>query len=105
GLSIQHAGECFQHANTMVSKYFKKILIALSSPLFYMTYVHLLSADELTPAIVYNNPWFYLFFGHAIGAVDSSHIAAAPPSDKCNASRNRKGGVGVWVIVSIIRTS
>ena len=69
------------------------MLIAFSSPPFYTTYVYLPGADEPPPSCISNNPRYYPFFAHALGACDGSHIAVAPSADDHGASRNRKGGL------------
>ncbi|KAJ7081525.1 hypothetical protein C8R44DRAFT_527075, partial [Mycena epipterygia] len=38
GLSIRHVGERFQRSNETISKYFRRVLIAVSSPPFYTRY-------------------------------------------------------------------
>ncbi|THV04200.1 hypothetical protein K435DRAFT_577361, partial [Dendrothele bispora CBS 962.96] len=38
GLNIRHTGERFQRSNETISKYFCRILNALSSPPFYTIY-------------------------------------------------------------------
>ena len=49
GLSIQHTGECFQHSNDTISKYFQKMLVIFSSAPFYTTYITL--PDTNTPPL------------------------------------------------------
>ncbi|EIW59828.1 uncharacterized protein TRAVEDRAFT_100853, partial [Trametes versicolor FP-101664 SS1] len=90
GLFVRHIGERFQRANGTITKYFKKMLLAFSSPPFYTTYVHLPEEHEPTPTPIYNDPRYHPFLDHALGAADGSHIATAPPSEERSASRNRK---------------
>ena len=45
GLTICHTGKHFQHSNSMISKFFQKILFIFSSAPFYTTYITLLNAD------------------------------------------------------------
>ena len=68
------------HIDVYAFRYFKKMLIALSLPPFYTKYVRLPSSSDPTPSTIYNNPRFYPFFAHALGALDGSHIATTPPS-------------------------
>ncbi|KAF9235881.1 hypothetical protein BU15DRAFT_27613, partial [Melanogaster broomeanus] len=89
GLTIRHVGERFQRSNETISRYFRKMLRAFSSRPFYTTYVHLPDADEIHPKI-HDNPRFWPFFKDAIGALDGSHIHAAPTAFERAAYRNRK---------------
>ncbi|KAJ8522016.1 hypothetical protein ONZ45_g1366 [Pleurotus djamor] len=93
GLSIRHVGERFQHSNDTISKYFRQVLLAVSSPPFYTKYVYLPSADSTVPIPIYENPKWYPFFDGAIGAMDGSHFAACPSAADRHAVRNRKGGL------------
>ncbi|THU79228.1 hypothetical protein K435DRAFT_558359, partial [Dendrothele bispora CBS 962.96] len=38
GLSVRHVGEWFQHSNATITRYFREILFAVSSPSFYNQY-------------------------------------------------------------------
>jgi hypothetical protein len=96
GLSVRHLGERFQWSNDTISQwvnlktkkhilslyfsYFRLILIFLSSPPFYMTYVRLPTVDDPYPPEILNNPKFWPFFWDAIGALDRTHISASPPA-------------------------
>ncbi|KAL1944221.1 hypothetical protein VTO73DRAFT_3406 [Trametes versicolor] len=93
GLSTRHVGERFQRANATITKYFKKMLIALSSPPFYTSYVRLPEETEPVPERIYYDPRYHPFFEHVLGAGDGSHITTAPSAEERGASRNRKGGV------------
>ncbi|KIJ11764.1 hypothetical protein PAXINDRAFT_36559, partial [Paxillus involutus ATCC 200175] len=75
GLTIRHIGERFQRSNETISKYFKKMLDAFSTPGIYTKYVHLPHASEPTPAKISNDPKYMPFFKDAIGAIDGTHIA------------------------------
>ncbi|KAJ7101207.1 hypothetical protein C8R44DRAFT_577535, partial [Mycena epipterygia] len=90
GLSIRHVGERFQRSNETISKYFRRVLIAVSSPPFYMRYVRLPSADDPTPDSILHNPKLFPFFRDAIGSMDGTHINSAPSAADRHASRNRK---------------
>ncbi|KAK0235161.1 hypothetical protein EDD85DRAFT_741641, partial [Armillaria nabsnona] len=89
GLSVHHVGERFQHSNETISRYFKTILFALSSPNFYRKYVHLPLPDS-TPAFIHSNPEFWPFFAGALGAIDGTHITCFPSTLECHAARNCK---------------
>ncbi|KIK26883.1 hypothetical protein PISMIDRAFT_43094, partial [Pisolithus microcarpus 441] len=89
GLSVRHVGERFQRSNEMVSQYFCKILFIFSSSPFYSTFVWLPAADDVQQKIM-GNSRFYPYFKDAIGAIDGSHICAAPAVEDCPAYRNRK---------------
>ncbi|KIK17385.1 hypothetical protein PISMIDRAFT_85088, partial [Pisolithus microcarpus 441] len=89
GLSIRHVGERFQRSNETVSRYFRKILFIFSSSPFYSTFVWLPAADDVQEKIM-GNSRFRPYFKDAIGAIDGSHIRAAPAVEDCPAYRNRK---------------
>lgn len=63
------------------------------SPPFYTTYVHLPEPQDPIPSEILNNPKFFPYFKDALGAIDGSHIAIAPPAAQRAAFRNRKGFV------------
>ncbi|KAJ7718236.1 hypothetical protein B0H16DRAFT_1217627, partial [Mycena metata] len=90
GLSIRHVGERFQRSNETISKYFRRVLIAVSSPPFYTQYVRLPSARDPIPESIRSNPKFFPFFKDAIGSMDGTHINCAPSAADRQASRNRK---------------
>ena len=69
------------------------MLWIFSSPPFYMNHVRLPTADDPVPSRIRNNPKFWPFFEHVIGAVDGSHIPCAPPAKLRASYRNRKGFV------------
>ncbi|KAJ7321923.1 hypothetical protein DFH08DRAFT_618396, partial [Mycena albidolilacea] len=90
GMSIRHIGERFQWSNETISKYFRRVLIALSSPLFYTHYVRLPCVGDPVPEAIAHDPRFFPFFEDAIGSMDGTHIDSAPPAADRQASRNRK---------------
>lgn len=66
--------------------------IIFSSAPFYTKYVHMPADDEIHTKIR-TNPRFWPFFKDAIGALDGSHIHAAPSAQQRGMYRNRKGFV------------
>ncbi|KAJ7227007.1 hypothetical protein GGX14DRAFT_305495, partial [Mycena pura] len=90
GLSVRHVGERFQRSNETISKYFRRILLAVSTAPFYTTYVHLPLATDPVSDYIRNNPKFYPFFGDALGSMDGTHINCAPSAEDRQACRNRK---------------
>jgi len=106
GLTIRHAGERFQrwnetvlryvnspldlHVRLISSGYFCKMVIIFSSAPFYTSYVHM-PAPDADQTEMHNNPRFFPYFKNVIGALDGSHIHAAPASRDRAAFRNRKG--------------
>lgn len=66
------------------------MLFFFSEGEFYNKYVALPGEDEPIPRKIRRNPKFKHFEG-AIGALDGSHIACAPPADIRPIYRNRKG--------------
>ena len=73
------------------SRYFCKILLALSSNQFYTNYVFLPDTADPTPLEIHNNPCFYPYFRNALDAIDGTHIACSPSARECAASHDRKG--------------
>ncbi|KAJ6457748.1 hypothetical protein C8R47DRAFT_920300, partial [Mycena vitilis] len=90
GLSIRHVGERFQRSNETISKYFRRILFALSGPPFYPKYVRLPSVGDPVPDSILHNPKFFPFFRNTLGSMDGTHINSAPSAADRHASRNRK---------------
>lgn len=68
------------------------MLVIFSSPPFYTAYIQLPSGESVSHKIRHN-PKFWPFFQDAIGAIDGSHIHAAPPAFVRPNYRNRKGFV------------
>ncbi|KIJ11458.1 hypothetical protein PAXINDRAFT_37254, partial [Paxillus involutus ATCC 200175] len=89
GLTVRHVGERFQRSNDTISWYFRKMTIIFSSAPFYTKYVHMPADDEIHTKIC-TNPRFWPFFKDAIGALDGSHIHAAPSAQQRGMYRNRK---------------
>ena len=74
----------------MYCSYFKNTLNILSSLPFYTKYITF-PTGETIPLKIRQNPKFFPFFQHAIGAVDGSHIPIFPPAYMRSVYRNRKG--------------
>ncbi|KIN97793.1 hypothetical protein M404DRAFT_159553 [Pisolithus tinctorius Marx 270] len=77
GLTIGHVGECFQWSNEIISWYFHKMLFISSSSPFYSTYIKMPGAGDVQPKIR-GDKRFWPYFKDVIGALDGSHIHAAP---------------------------
>ncbi|KIK93615.1 hypothetical protein PAXRUDRAFT_502957 [Paxillus rubicundulus Ve08.2h10] len=60
--------------------------------------MQLLCIGDPTPPEILDNPKFYPFLQHAVGAIDGTHIACCPAADERDASRNRKGFVSQNVL-------
>ncbi|KIO00540.1 hypothetical protein M404DRAFT_116437, partial [Pisolithus tinctorius Marx 270] len=90
GLSIRHVGEHFQRSNSMISKYFKKILFTFLSGDIYSKYVQLPCSDAPIHPTIHDNPKFFPFFTDTVGAIDGMHIVCAPSLEERDAMRNRK---------------
>jgi hypothetical protein len=80
----------FNHAHC-VSRYFRKILDAISTGPFYRKFVHLPKASDPVDPFIRNQPKFYPYFRDAIGAMDGTHITCCPSAAERQAARNRKG--------------
>ncbi|KJA13257.1 hypothetical protein HYPSUDRAFT_122442, partial [Hypholoma sublateritium FD-334 SS-4] len=90
GLSIRHVAERFQRSNNTISKYFQKILNAVSTGSFYNKHVQLPRVGDPTPEYIRGSSKFYPFFQDAIGAMDGTHINCCPSAADRHAARNRK---------------
>ena len=66
------------------------MLVIFSSAPFYSAYVHAPSS-EVVPSKIRNSPKYWPYFKGAIGAMDGSHIVAAPPAAACSRYQNQKG--------------
>ena len=75
------------------SRYFRKILQAVSSGPFYAKYVRLPGVDDSISSYISGQKRFTPWFNNAIGAMDGTHINSCPSAADRHASRNRKGGV------------
>lgn len=109
GLTLCHVGERFQRSTDTISKYsylslllfltdfscryFRRILLTVSSAPFYSFYIRLPSIHDPVPPLIRNNPKWFPFFGGAIGSMDGTHINCCPSAEDRQASRNRKGGI------------
>ncbi|KIK11074.1 hypothetical protein PISMIDRAFT_123350, partial [Pisolithus microcarpus 441] len=82
GLTIRHVGECFQWSNGMISKYFKRILAAFTSPRIYAKHVQLPCSDAPTHLYILNNPKFFPFFVDVIGTIDGTHVVCTLAANK-----------------------
>lgn len=93
GLTIRHTGECFQRSNETILKYFCRMLGIFSSEPFYTTYVILPNADTPPSRRICRNKKMWPFFKCALGVLDGSHFACAPPLYSQPSHKNRKGFV------------
>jgi hypothetical protein len=75
------------------SRYFCRILVAVSSPPFYTKQVQLPKANQPTSSSILNNPKLFPFFEGALGAIDGTHINCSPSAAEQDGCRNRKGGL------------
>ena len=69
------------------------MVIFFSSDPFYGKYVRLPGASSPVLPQIRHNPKFWSFFKDALGALDGSHFASAPPPAQRPFCRNRKGFV------------
>ncbi len=60
------------------SRYFRKILQAVSSGLFYAKYVRLPGVDDSISSYISGQKWFTPWFNNAIGAMNGTHINSCP---------------------------
>ncbi|KAF8155460.1 hypothetical protein B0H34DRAFT_637748, partial [Crassisporium funariophilum] len=90
GLSIRHVGERLQRSNETISKYFRRVLDAVSSGTFYNHYVKLPDIGAPIPDYIRNNPKLFPFLQHILGALDGTHINCFTSAADRHASRDRK---------------
>ncbi|CAA7270773.1 unnamed protein product [Cyclocybe aegerita] len=93
GLSIRHLGERFQRSNDTISKYFQKVLNAVSSGPFYDLYVKLPDLSTPIPDYILTNSKFFPYFRSVLGALDGTHINAFTSAADQHASHDHKGGI------------
>ena len=72
------------------TRYFKRILFALSSAPFYTSQVIFPTATTPIPLAIDGHPCFQ-FFKDCIGAIDSTHIRAFIPESEHTTMQNWKG--------------
>ena len=77
--------------NRFYYRYFRAIVLALSSPPFYTDEVRLPHDTDPVPPQICMNPKLFPFFQDAIGAIDGTHITCSPSVQEQAAARNRKG--------------
>ena len=85
---------------TFACRCFNSILVAVTSPGFYNTYVQLPTEDTPLQTYISNNPKFFPFFEGAHGALDGNHILAHPCVQDCVHYCNHESGVSQNVIAA-----
>jgi hypothetical protein len=60
---------------------------------FYTKYVQLPSVEDPPPEAIRQNPKWWPYFQHVLGALDGTHINCSPTAAQLHTARNRKGGV------------
>src|SRR5882672_9000709 len=85
---------------TFACRCFNSILVAVTSPGFYNTYVQLPTEDTPLQTYISNNPKFFPFFEGALGALDGNHILAHPCVQDCVHYCNHESGVSQNVIAA-----
>ncbi|TFK18579.1 hypothetical protein FA15DRAFT_603090, partial [Coprinopsis marcescibilis] len=90
GLSVQHVGERFQLSNETITRYFCKILHAISLGTFYNKYVYLPLASDPVPEFISSQPRFFPFLQNALGTLNGTHINCCPSAADHQAAHNQK---------------
>ncbi|KAJ7115585.1 hypothetical protein C8R46DRAFT_841318, partial [Mycena filopes] len=90
GLAIDHVAERFQHSHTTISHHFRKILDIFSSAEFYTRYVRLPGVGDPPAEEIRQNPKWWPYFRHVLGAIDGTHINCSPSAAELHTARNRK---------------
>ena len=119
-LSNRKVGERFQRSGDTVSRHecsllyclplliciclfircFNQILNAVTSPMFYYTYVKLPTQSTPLDSYISENPKFYPFFKGALGALNGTHISAHPLAAEHSRYCNCKGGISQNVLAA-----
>lgn len=79
----------FQHSGETISRYFNKVLVAISKIASDIIRPHR-SLDEVPPEIM-NDSRLWPYFKDCVGAIDGTHIDACVPKNEQMPYRNRKG--------------
>ena len=74
-------------------RYFYQMLDIFSSLPFYTENVHLPQMGDAIPEEISENPKFFPFFRHAIGAMDGTHFNCTPTAAEHQAAQDQKGCV------------
>ncbi|KAJ7200243.1 hypothetical protein B0H12DRAFT_993185, partial [Mycena haematopus] len=90
GMSLRHVAERFQRSVDTISKYFRLILITVSSPPFYTYYVRPPAVGDPVPPSIRDNPKWFPFLEDALGSMDGTHINCCPSAADRASARNRK---------------
>jgi hypothetical protein len=77
----------------MFPRYFKEVLMAISSPQFYNENVYLPHVDNPVPHEILNNPKWFPFFKDSVGGMDGTHINCHPSKEEHDVAQNCKGGI------------
>jgi hypothetical protein len=92
----------FCHSPSTIQKYFHRVLRIIVRRI-YPVYVQMPKLE--TPPNIKDDPKYYPWFQHCVGALDGSHIAIAPPKGMTGADhipfRNRKAGVSQNVLAAV----
>jgi DDE superfamily endonuclease len=67
------------------------MLFIFSSRPLYTDFVRLPRVNDPPSPYIHNNPKFYPFFKHAIGAIDGSHFLSSGTAEERALARDRKG--------------
>jgi hypothetical protein len=76
-----------------ISRYVCHVLILLSSPPFYDTYVQLPNNNYTVPNKISSNSKLSPYFDNTLGATDGTQISCLPSSEEQESSHNHKGGI------------
>ena len=107
GLTVQHVGKRFQQSNATIlrwglllhtkatylyySRYFRWMVQIFSSQPLYTKYICQPTSYNQSSHLLHHKKKLWLFFQHALGAIDGSHIHFLPPAFYQAAYWNWKG--------------
>jgi hypothetical protein len=89
GHSLFQTASRFQHSKETIHKIVYEVIHSLL--LCKSEFFRQPEAGDFIPFKIYNNPDFYPFFIHCIGALDGTHVPAQIDAASADPFRNRKG--------------
>ncbi|KIJ51807.1 hypothetical protein M422DRAFT_118590, partial [Sphaerobolus stellatus SS14] len=82
--------ERFQRSGDTISKYFHQVLIALTCPEVYNTYIKFPDPTAPVSNVIKESKKFFPFLKYALGAIDGSDLLVLPPANQRAHYRDRK---------------
>ncbi|KIJ33470.1 hypothetical protein M422DRAFT_264575 [Sphaerobolus stellatus SS14] len=89
-LSNRKVAERFQKSGDTISKYFHRVLEALTCSAVYNTYIKFPDSSSPVPEFIKDNKKYFPFLKDVLGAIDGRHLLVRPPADQRARYRDRK---------------